>query len=145
MMAVLKLLAAAVLLIGVETAGLACATVPEDSLLDSVDVVVDGAALCGLNKGVCRLRAHRIIKDDLAGNRNSAVYRLRFEPGANRRHSRAMAKDGYFLLCSPYWEPHRARIQGRFYLNRVRGGYRVHTNSPWGLRQGNEAEVSDGE
>ncbi|MET1113316.1 MAG: hypothetical protein ABWX67_17490 [Allosphingosinicella sp.] len=133
-----KLIAAAVLLIGMETAGSACATLSEDGILDSVDVVVDGTALCGLNKGVCLLRAHKVIKDGLAGNKGSAVYRLRFEPGANRRFARAMEKEGYMLMCPPNWEPQRSRIQGRFYLNRVKGGYRVHSNSPWGLRSAKE-------
>lgn len=133
-----KLIAAAVLLIGMETAGSACATLSEDSILDSVDVVVDGTALCGLNKGVCRLRAHKVIKDGPAGNKGSAVYRLRFEPGANRRVAHAIEREGYMLMCPPNWEPHRSRIQGRFYLDRVRGGYRVHIDSPWGLRAANE-------
>ena len=133
-----KLAAAAVLLIGMESAGLACATEPEESVLQSVDAVVDGIALCRLNQGVCQLRAHKVIKDDRAGTRQPSVYRLRFKPGANRRQARAMEKAGYILMCSSFWEPHRSRIRGRFYLNRVGGGYRVHTNSPWGPRTAGE-------
>lgn len=133
-----RILIMLVLLTGAETAGMACAAEPEESVLQSVDAVVDGIALCRLSQGVCQLRAHKIIKDDRAGTRQPSVYRLRFKPGANRRQARAMEKAGYILMCSSFWEPRRSRIGGRFYLNRASGGYRVHTNSPWGLRTADE-------
>lgn len=123
---------ALVLLGGLETAGIACVTFTEAKRIADADVVVDGIAVCNSAKGICRLRARRIVKDRLRGNSGPAAYRLHYDPRATERLEREMERTGEIQMCLVPWEPRSARVEGRFYLDRRRGRLFIRQDSARG-------------
>ena len=123
---------ALVLLGGLETAAMACVTYTEERRIADAEVVVDGIAVCNPAKGTCRLRARKIVKDQVRGNASPAVYRLHFDPAANERLNREMDRTGTIYMCLVPWEPRSTRIEGRFYLDRRRGKLFIRQESARG-------------
>ena len=122
------------LLLGLQSIGHACATLPEEMLIAYSDAVVDGVATCDRAQGKCRLYARKVIKEDVRRWRSSRSYTLRFDPKARERLSKAMEEAGELWMCASIWEPRNPHIEGRFYLNRARNSYRVRFDSARGDR-----------
>ena len=122
----------AILFFGWETVGAACVALPEEMLIAYADVVVDGVATCHLEAGTCRLRAHRIVKDEFRRSGRLGVYQLRFDPDADDRLRQHFEETGELLMCLNPWEPRTRRVEGRFYLDRLENGYFVRQDSARG-------------
>ena len=135
-----RILITLALLAGAETAGMACVTFTEEKRIADADVVVDGTATCNPAKGVCRLRARQIVKDELRGAGRAAVYRVHYDPDERGRLERESRRTGTIYMCRVPWEPESPRIEGRFYLNRSRGKLLILQDSVRGPRPVEEAE-----
>jgi hypothetical protein len=118
--------------LGLEGAASACSTLREDYIIGYSDAVVDGVATCNLDRGVCRLRAGNVVKEDARRRSGSRLYVLRFEPGGVDRMLSQDAAAGD-IVCPSLWEPRAERLEGRFYLDRERGAYRARIESVRGV------------
>jgi hypothetical protein len=117
---------------GLESAALACTSATEEMKIALSDAVIDGVAACDMQRGRCRLRATELIKEDARRRTDSDFYILRFQPGANEKLTRAMAKAGEIWMCVWPWEPERPVVEGRFYLMRAGTSYRPRQDSARG-------------
>ena len=133
------------LLLGWETAGLACVDLGEEVEIASSDAVIDGLAICSMERGRCRLRAREVVKEDDRRRTSSQFYTLRFEPGANERLFREMEETGTLIMCVNPWEPRSTRVEGRFYLIRAGGAYRARQRSARGDRDFDVVEEDEGD
>ena len=127
-----RLLIMAALLVGLDTGAVACAVGPEELEMASSDAVVDGVAICSVERGRCRLHAREMIKHDDRRMSDSPYFTLRFDPEARARLARYMEETGDILMCVNPWEPRRTRVEGRFYLTRDGSAYRVRQSSDRG-------------
>ena len=130
----------AVAALGWTSAAWSCVAPTEFEKIDYSDAVVEGVATCLPERGRCRLRATEVVKEDRR-RPGAGTYIIRFEPGARERLSREIEQGFSFNICSYVWEPKVRRFEGRFYLDRVFGGYRPRPGSP----DGDEEVVSDTE
>ena len=130
----------AVAVLGWNAEAWACVDTSESEKIAYSDAVVEGVATCVPERGRCRLRATEIVKEDRR-RPGAGAYIIFFEPGAGERLSREIDQGFSFNICSVPWEPSIRRFEGRFYLNRVSGGYHPGPGSP----DGREDVVSEPE